>query len=486
MKPVVRRSIHSAARVVALGGAAVAVLVGAPSLTWSADLAPNHRARIPLDRTPVTAASLVCAGPELVGLAGSKDVRGNGAVIVAAPPLGTATTTGASVRIGRESLPALEAGTVLRTDLGGDGLVTSSGTEAAAPGLVAAQWWALSTGDFRGMVSSACDRPSSDLWLLGGGAEPGRQERVVLANPGANEVVVDLEVHGAGGVVDSQTGKGVVVPARGRTEVLLDAIAPGEVTPAVHVTVTGGSVSALLNDSWLDGTVPVGSASTGPVPAPARSQVVPMVWVPRTGGGSARLRVAVPGDQSAVVQVRALTPAGPKPLPGGVLNVPAGSTGEVALNAFAGQYVAVEATADVPIAASVRTLVRQAARPGDHAWVTAGQPVTGLSGVTLPDDETVNSSLGLVASGAPAKVEVVTVRTDGTSTTTPVDLAADRLVRVRLDKTQAVWVRTVSGRGVVRATTLSGAMAPSGPLFTSTAVLPAPIDAPTRRIVPLP
>jgi hypothetical protein len=252
------------------------------------------------------------------------------------------------------------------------------------------------------------------------------------------------------------------------------------------VTVTGGSVSAVLNDSWLDGTVPAGSASTGPVPAPARSQVVPMVWVPRAGGGSARLRVAVPGDQSAVVQVRALTAAGPKALPGGVLNVAAGSTGEVALIAFAGQYVAVEATADVPIVASARTLVRQAARPGDHAWVTAGQPVTGLSGVTLPDDESVNSSLGLVASGAPAKVEVITVRTDGRSTTTPVDLAADRQVRVRLDRTQAVWVRTVSGRGVVRATTLSGAMTASGPLFTSTAVLPAPIDAPTRRIVPLP
>jgi hypothetical protein len=202
--------------------------------------------------------------------------------------------------------------------------------------------------------------------------------------------------------------------------------------------------------------------------------------------GSASLRVAVPGDQSAVVQVRALTPSGPGPLPGGVLNVPAGATGEIGLNAFAGQYVAVQATADVPIVASARTLMRQPGQPGDQAWVTAGQVVTGLSGVTLPDGELVNSYLGLVASDAPATVEVVTIRTDGTSTTTRVTLAADRLSRIYLAKTQAVWVRSVSGRGVVRATTVSSATPTSGPLMTSTAVLPAPIDAPTRRIVPLP
>ncbi len=486
MKPVARRSLHSGARVLALGGVAAAVLVGAPALTWSADLAPNHRARIPLERSPVTAASLVCAGPELVGLEGAKDVRGSGAVIVAAPPLGDATTTGATVGIGTRSLPALRAGTVLRTDLGGDGFVTASGSEAAAPGLVAAQWWFTSTDDVRGMVSSACDRPSSDVWLLGGGAEPGRQERIVLANPGANEVVVDLDVHGAKGLVESQTGHGVVVPARGRTEVLLDAVAPGEATPAVHVRVTGGSVSAVINDSWLDGTIPAGSESSGPVAGPALTQVVPMVRVPKGGEGGVALRVSVPGDQSAVVQVRALTAAGPKPLPGGVLNVPAGATADLTLKAFAGQDIALEATADVPIVAASRTLLRRAGQAGDQAWATAAPPVTGLSGVTLPDDEAVTSDLGLVSSGAPAKVEVVTVRTDGTSATTPVDLAADRFARIRLDKVQAVWVRTVSGQGVVRATTWSASNPRSGPLVTSTAVLPAPIDAPTRRIVPLP
>ena len=96
------------------------------------------------------------------------------------------------------------------------------------------------------------------------------------------------------------------------------------------------------------------------------------------------------------------------------------------------------------------------------------------------------NTLGLLSSGAPAKVEVITIGTDGKSTTKPLDLAADRFVRVDLPHVQAVWVRSVSGTGTVRATTWSTQAPKSGPFVTSTAVLPAPLDVPTRRIVPLP
>ena len=110
MNPVIRHRIHSGVRVVALGGAAAALLVGAPGLTWSADLSPNHRARIPLERTPVTAASLVCPGPELVGLAGSKDVRGTGAVIVAAPPLAVVREVNGSREVRTQPADVVPAG----------------------------------------------------------------------------------------------------------------------------------------------------------------------------------------------------------------------------------------------------------------------------------------------------------------------------------------------------------------------------------------
>lgn len=486
MKPVTLRSLHSGGRLLAFAGAAAALVVAVPTLTWSADLAPNHRSRIPLERTPVTAASLTCPGPELVGLSGAKDVVGTGGVLVAAPPLGGSPTTGASVRIGADALPAASDGTVLRTDLTGDTLVTASATEAAAPGLVAAQSWTLDATDVRGLVSVACERPSSDFWLVAGGNEPGRQERIVLANPGANEVVADVVVHSTDGPVESPTGRGLVVPARGRAEVLLDAIAQGRPATVVHVSATGGSVVGVVNDTWLDGTIPLGSATAAAAAAPATTQVIPMVRIPAATAGDSRLRVGVPGDRSAVVQVRVLTAQGPKPLPDGVLNVAAGATTEVPLSAFAGQDVAIEVTADVPIVSGARTLVRQSGRPGDLAWAGAALPVTGLSGVPLPDAEGLTSDLGLLATGTAASVEVVTVRLDGTSATSRVDLPADRFVRVRLDGTQAVWVRTSEGAGPIHATTWTAGEDDSGPLLTSTAIRPAPIDAPTRRIVPLP
>ena len=62
-------------------------------------------------------------------------------------------------------------------------------------------------------------------WLLGGGAQPGRRERVVLTNPGPNPVTVDLSVLGTRGPVPSPNGRGIVVAPYGRTVVLLDAIA---------------------------------------------------------------------------------------------------------------------------------------------------------------------------------------------------------------------------------------------------------------------
>ena len=53
--------------------------------------------------------------------------------------------------------------------------------------------------DLRGLATAACAAGGSDLWLLGGGADPGRQERLVLTNPGDNPVTADVTVHGAAG-----------------------------------------------------------------------------------------------------------------------------------------------------------------------------------------------------------------------------------------------------------------------------------------------
>ena len=159
---------------------------------------------------------------------------------------------------------------------------------------------------------AACGQPSAEAWLAAGGGAAGRQERLVLTNPGDNAVTVDLTLHGAKGPVVSPNGKGVVVPSQGRTTVLLDSISGTEPSPVVHVVAQGGVVHAVLNDHWLDGTIAAGSDDVVATAAPSRDQVIPAVAVGAKGGV---LRIAVPGDGEAVVQARVLTPSGPRALP---------------------------------------------------------------------------------------------------------------------------------------------------------------------------
>ena len=119
--------------------------------------------------------------------------------------------------------------------------------------------------------------PAAESWLIGGAEAPGRQERILLVNSGANPVTVDLDVFGRTGQIAAPAAQGITVPAQGRTTFLLDAVAGSEAAPLVRVRTRGGLVQALLNDSWLDGITPRGVENVGATAAPALRQVLPAV-----------------------------------------------------------------------------------------------------------------------------------------------------------------------------------------------------------------
>src|SRR6185436_16198998 len=125
---------------------------------------------------------------------------------------------------------------------------------AAAPGAVAEQLTVVSGGDLRGLSGAACTEPSDDIWLVGGGTDVGRRGRLVLSNPHESTAQVSVDVIGEDGPVARTTGSTVALAPHARTVLLLDALAPGVKAPVVHVRSSGGSVGAVLNDAWLDGT----------------------------------------------------------------------------------------------------------------------------------------------------------------------------------------------------------------------------------------
>jgi hypothetical protein len=345
------------------------------------------------------------------------------------------------------------------------GLVAATGAMAA--GTIATQRSLVTTGNDRGLVTAACMPAAASSWLLAGGAEPGRRQRLVLSNPGPNPVTVDLDVLGVNGLVQSPNGRGLVVGPHARTVVLLNAITGSEPSPVVHVVAQGGEVAAVLNDTWLDGVIPRGGDDALPVAAPAREQLIAGVAV----DGRATLRIAVPGDNEAVVESRVLTASGPKSLPNnGVTRVAAHSSKDVDLSALPPDAYAVQVRADVPVVAAAMIDRRlPTGTSSDLAWSGASAPITSLAGMALsagPGAPGILGRLDLAATYDPASVLVTTVGADGQIGTKELAIGADSVTTLALDGATSVWVTPRTG--VVRAAVLSWSSDVGGVLVSVT------------------
>ena len=278
----------------------------------------------------ITAEEILCPGAEFAGIAGVPDLS---VMRLDAEPIGPATTP-------QRSATTATRAELLRQTASDPTPVRVSATGGLAPGVLAAQESDEASAEVTGLAEASCGRAGADAWLIGGGGAPGRQERLVLLNPGANPVTVDVEVFGHNGRVESSAAQGIVVQGRSRASVLLDAVAPEEDSPAYHVTTRGGFVASGLADYWIDGITPRGIESVAPLAAPATEQLI--AGVP--GKLPTTVRLLAPGEREAVVEIRLLTPDGPAALTGSraVVRVPAGSTRDVEVTDVPAGIVAVQ------------------------------------------------------------------------------------------------------------------------------------------------
>lgn len=425
------------------------------------DLPPVQEAGLSL----VTDRLLVCPGPELIGLDDPTVAEPEQVVQV----WGTAAPEDAlPADLPEEALAAPGTVAVERsddtlrdTDQRGetprvqaveDQWVQVHGTGALAAGTIGGQVHLGLEEQQRGLSTAPCGPAQEESWLVAGADEPGRVERLVLVNPTGNPVTADVEIFGADGPVDVAGGRGVVVPAGGRHVVLLDALAPGEPRPVVHVTTSGGPLVSVIGDRWLEGTVDRGLELVTPTAPPATEVVVPAVAAPRPDSAdSATLRVGVPGAEAAVVQLRALTPEGPLRVDPDVVTVPAGSVTDIDLTELPEDTQGVEVIADVPVVAAAHLERRDAEEgPGDLAWVPAATPSEQLQGAVLArqgsgEPEPEYSRVLTVASVTGASASVTVVRGDQVSTE-EVEVPAAGSAVLELDhEADSVWVRPTEG-----------------------------------------
>ncbi len=484
-------------RALAVVAVGAGLVVGASRVPGVAQLAPVASAAAPglPEVRPVSSASLTCPGPETEGLAGVPSAGGTTTVLAATAP--TTTLGGVSpvdgpgrLQVTTASTGASVATTTQRSGALGEVVTGASAVQVSAsgslaPGAAALQTWVKGSGDGRALVATPCLAPRADLWLVGGGGQSTRRERIVLANPGANPVTADVAVLGTDGELQTSGGRDVSVPPRGRTVLLLDALVGAEATPVVHVTTTGGTLTAVLSDSWVDGAVGRGSDDASPGAAPSTEQVIPAAAF----GGPAHLRIAVPGDQEAVVQARLLTADGPHPLPASaVVRVAGKHVVDIDLSAVPAGRDAIQVRADQPVVAGVMLERRAAAATAqsDFAWAGSTAPISTVAGSPVPSGLT--GALTLVATGSAGTATVTTVSATGAVTRTEVSVPAESTVALPVVGPSQVWVSP--GSGTLRAgldltaPVAKGAPSP-GPLFTAYGLPSAPVTAiqvPVRRI----
>lgn len=314
-------------------------------------------------------------------------------------------------------------------------------------------------GDLSGLAAATCIEPRLDTWLVGGSTGLGESARLVLVNPTAVESDVVVTIYGPSGVVGQQVYRSI--GAESSESILLEGIAAGLATLAVHVEATGAGVVAMIQDSRLDGFVPAGSEWVTPAPDPSTSLVIVGVGPsdPEGFDGAANVRLMAP--EGATVSLKLADASGTVAWAGTKsIHLEPGVVADFDVPLSGMSSVIVESDRPVVAAALAhRSRVTEEGledeRAFDIVWVAAQVPGDGplLRAVTPPytvtlvayaEDLTTLTVVDL-KSGQPIVILVVGA---GTTTEVPLNVPPGTVVGVR---GTVSWVLRVSDGDVVTA-----------------------------------
>lgn len=368
--------------VVGIGVATAAVLgatfINLPSLT----IEPPSAVVVPVQ----TSQQLTCSGP----LLRLSDDSGEEASSVFALGQSIARFSSSSGDVDQTRITASDAEAA--SDAAAP-LVLSSALNSELPGnvvrLSGAQSQYIDIGDYVGFASAECRTVGGDSWLVGGATTTGRTTLIVLTNPTEVASTVTLDIFDEQGTVSAAGTAGIVVPPNGQRVLSLAGFAPGVTSPVVHVTSSGGQITAELQQSIVRGLEPGGVDIVGPTQPPSRSVVIPAVVVTSLEGVQAlrgsvtqsgdlvtAVRVLVPGEDSASLSV-VLTPAEEDLDPiSFTIDVTAGMVTDIPLEELATGTYTVQIESDQPVIASARSTSAVVETSGsvsatDFAWFVA-------------------------------------------------------------------------------------------------------------------
>ena len=300
-------------------------------------------------------------------------------------------------------------------------VVDSSGTNVQGSALLtASQTQSVQDSQLKGLLSTSCDSPSTDFWLLGGSTAIGREALLLLSNPTTVDATANLEIYSETGRIDSPGLTGISVAAGKSTVVPLASFSFRSESLAVRVKVDGGALLGVIQQRAVRGLKAAGADLIGAAPQAATQIVVPGILVRGSAyAGELRsksskyldveqmLRVYVPGAKNADLKIQVLGASANNFGTAISQSVGAGRVTDIDLSGLAdGNYFAL-IKSSVPALASVRLVETQkGGNPfSDFTWINQAEPFANQRFIATPKG--VTNALCLVnSSNAQVKVEL--------------------------------------------------------------------------------
>ncbi|GAA3978078.1 MULTISPECIES: DUF5719 family protein [Streptomyces] len=393
-----------------VGTTALAAVTGFAVLT-TPDAAGTDTARaaavLPVERT-----SLLCPSPSISDLADTTYTsytpvtKGTGSDGKAELLSATEQSAegGGKKKADKPVLTPKEPGTPVTGDASGGDSPALVGTAEGkfAPGWAVQETTEVAAGTGRGLQGVNCTAPDTEFWFPGASTAADRTDYVHLTNPDDSAAVVDIELYGKDGALESTVGEGITIQPHSSEPVLLSTLTDEkQENLTVHVNVRSGRVGAAvqalddkLGGDWL-------AASTDPT----GSLVLPGIPKDAT---AVRLVAFTPGDSDADLKVALSSPSGQiTPAGNETLHVKAGMTTAVDLGDLtrgeAGSLILTPTDQSVPVVAALR-VVRGKGSKQETAFIPATRPVG--TRATSADNSAKGTTLSLVAPGRAAEVKV--------------------------------------------------------------------------------
>ncbi|MGW1613720.1 DUF5719 family protein [Streptomyces sp. NPDC002285] len=363
-------------------------------------------------------------------------------------------------KAGKADKPVLEGkqpGTPVSGDASGADSPALIGTADGkfAPGWTVQETTEVAVGTGRGLQGVNCTAPDTEFWFPGASTAPDRTDYVHLTNPDDAAAVVDIELYGKDGALETTVGEGITVQPHSGEPILLSTLtSEKQDNVTVHVTVRSGRVGASVQalDDKLGGDWLAASAD------PAGSLVLPGIPKDAT---SVRLVAFTPGDADADLKVRLASPSGMiTPAGNETLHVKAGMTSAVDLGDVmqgeAGSLVLTPTDRSVPVVAAVR-VVRGKGDKQETAFIPASRAVG--TRATAVDNRAKGTTLSVTAPFGAAEVKVTA------SAGSEGGAAASKSYTVKAGTTQDVKVPVPSGLKGTYALTVESVS--GGPVYAS-------------------